>query len=77
MNPPRPLRSPFLLEAWLAPWACLRVGRVQVKSRSLCAAWPSYRGAELAKLASLRPLHRDSSENVLWRVRLGAWERQG
>lgn len=43
------------------------MGRVQVKSRSLEVVWLS----ELAKLASLRPLQRDSSENVRCRVRLG------
>ncbi|KAK0148491.1 Ribonucleoside-diphosphate reductase large subunit [Merluccius polli] len=53
--------SPLVAAAkpqWLAEglaW-CLRVGRVQAKSTSL---------------ASLRPLHSDSSENVRCRVRLG------
>lgn len=52
---------------WLEEAACLRVGSVQVNSTSVGVDWFS----ELAKLASLRPLHSDSSEKVRCKVRLG------
>lgn len=58
---------PFLLCMWLEETACLRVGSVQVNSTSVGVVWFS----ELAKLASLRPLHKDSSEKVRCKVRLG------
>lgn len=48
------------------------MGSVEVKSTSLGVAWFS----ELAKLASRRPLHSDSSEKVRCRVRLGDWRQR-
>lgn len=64
--------SPFLLCMWLEETACLRVGSVQVNSTSVGFDWFS----ELAKLASLRPLHSDSSENVRCKVRLGDYRER-
>lgn len=62
--------EPFLLGK-MAPWLVLlpwrRVGSVLVKSKSLGGACPSNNGV-LAKLESLRPLHKLSSEKVRWRV---------
>lgn len=52
---------------WLEELECLRVGSVQVNSKSVWAVWFS----EQAKLASLRPLHSDSSEKVRCKVCLG------
>lgn len=59
--------SPFLAWIWLEETACLRVGSVEVNRTSVGVVWFS----ELAKLASLRPLHSDSSEKVRCSVRLG------
>lgn len=58
---------------WLEEPACLRVGSVQVNSTSLGVVWFS----ELAKPASLRPLHSDSSEKVRCRGRLGDCREKG
>lgn len=66
--------SLFLLCEWLElleELECLRVGSVQVNSTSLEVVWFS----EQAKAASLRPLHRDSSEKVRCRVSLGDWRK--
>lgn len=48
------------------------MGSVQVNSTSVGVVWFS----ELAKLASLRPLHSDSSENVRCKVRLGDYREK-
>lgn len=50
----------------------MRVGSVQVNSTSVGVLWSS----EQAKLASLRPLHSDSSENVRCKVRRGDYGRK-
>ncbi|TNN41159.1 hypothetical protein EYF80_048674 [Liparis tanakae] len=52
---------------WLRATEFFRVGSVQVNRTSVGVVGFS----ELAKLASRRPLHSDSSEKVRCRVRLG------